>query len=415
MEIRTGCVAVKRMRGDCLAINEVQQIPLRLARQLAVYGDRAVADDFNGDGRAELVTGSLQDGVLYARRVAGPSFALEKEAHETWKSVSALTPYGLPGGELMACGFKEPSPEQLPPKSTSCELINVDSDLKMDHVPALKYAGQVGSFDLAPIVLRGGRLGIVCGLAEGENNRDFRLYVRTGPGADSPFERLAEDAARSTPLGSDVVSVAPCDSNRDGVDDLLFLGLSHAGSCRYGAAMVRLEGNDAFVPKRLAKDSIGVTHVAAGWMDDGHCYLLAASHEHGPQSVTSAAQPGLRVWPVDSLVEDASPETTDFLPGDFRAVTFGNIAGGPVFATASRRSDPVLAGGEQTMVTSLVLHVLSVDNGRIVTLWRSVLRNIGEDEALWPSLTIADINDDGREELVVMLVKMGTLIYDQGP
>ena len=304
-------------------------------------------------------------------------------------------------------------------RSDICRLVLLRPDAThgLDFTEVGAYDFRETAIDVAMAPCHAGSVHNVFAIGTAAYTREVRLFWL----GDEPQLSRSWAFPAAVPGGTDelpganakcnVTSLAPCDVDEDGMDDILFLGLANwVGYCPAKVDLRTLsEEPDAptaqtqpLEVQRLTDQWVGATHVAVSQLDSDGWYLIAAS---GKEKPNIASRFGIRVWRVDAL-EDGP--MFPVIPCDARAVTVGSVGGREVFAVASV-DRPVGVDDCQNLVVS----IYGCEGNGIVELWQATWHD-------WPSqrnalgvgaLEFANLNGRGEDELLVSLDDYGLLVF----
>ena len=222
------------------------------------------------------------------------------------------------------------------------------------------------------------------------------------------------DAPPDTSAKCNVTSLAPCDVDEDGLDDVLFLGLANwVGYCPAVVDLPTLSATPITPAaqieppevRRLTEEWVGATYVAVSQLDSSDRYLIAAS---GTEKKDIADRFGLRVWRVDAL--DEGP-VFPVISCDARALAVGEIDGRDVIAVASVKDY------RDIDCQNLVISLYGREGEHIEELWRATWYDWPVDGSALgvAGLELVDLDGRGAPELLVSLDHYGILIFSAEP
>ena len=419
VEVRSGDVPLKRELGTWFPVNVVEKVPLGIVRNVPIDASTMTVHDFDSDGQPELATGPhRRPGALAFYRLTGAAYEPEHMVAHQYASDRQLDVYGMIDGHLAVTGLKRCGEDlEQEPGTSGVRLLNVARDFSIREAFSKEYPDCGVAAVMAPINYGPKRRGLVVGLGNTDGFRGFELFETGPPQSGEPYVSLGFYAPRG-PGGrpSDVRSIAPCDWNGDGGDDL-FIGWANWNA--FCPALAVLDGAEARSVQPLTEGSrtgddrkdwsgIGPTRVACANLDGQTEHLIAVSSRQQSLLGGPGTGPGVRVWRVADIQADTTSEPIFFYRCDALAVAVGRIDNRPVFATATAEPEP--AGVGQDVVHHLVFRVYGVTSGQVEVLWEARLFDtLGANYG--PSLAIADVNGDGQQELLASLSHLGVFVF----
>jgi len=402
---------IKAYLGPLMPSVTPGEIDLRPVSWLQVPVSSAVAYDLHGDGHTEIIAGDAKgDGnLLHVYRPERSLFEFQELSSVAIPGVQSAFPMNVISHRLAVWGLLEGEFGEFRTKGIT--LLDISDDYSVRRAFSQTYADlQDARGSVWPVRLGDEWRGFVVGMRH--DSRCFELFRENSSGSDQLYTGLGTHLATGQGIASanDITSLVTCDSDGDGVDDCLFLGLANwEGWC---PAMVTLEqtwldGYSQPQMRRLTDGEVGATYVAVSYLDTDEPHLIAVSGEPTSNGVNKDGF-GVRVWPVSDLSGDttASPLRPDEAPFDARAVTAGRIGDRDVFATAGVQL------AQQGQCRNVVLRLYGMVAGRIEKLWEAILFDV---EAGVSQLLLSDLNNDGNDELTVPLGYTGIVIFSTQP
>lgn len=419
--LRSTDLPLKRELGDFMVVVTYAGLPLEAKGVLPIHALGFLAHDLNSDGRAELVSGdAVERGVLRLHRLKATTFECEEIWNQRFPSSVQLGPLAVINGQLAVWGVGELEPDGQA-GSQGFVLLSVSPALATDTVFKKVYDNQGGGC-FAPIVYSDDRRGFVVGL--GPYGRAMEFFVENPDEGGEPYVSLGRYLPHKlgSPVGNDICSIAV--SGRP-IDDTggLFIGWDHWNG--YCPALVRLNG---FVPASVQalcapaggslilanptpivaqplSPPVGCTRLAISTLNTGKPYLIAASERTRTADEHTSGY-GIRVWPVSQLLADERGEPMYSEPANARAVAVGKVGERDIFVIGS------VEPADFAPPTHLVLRAYGIIDDKIGRLWEAVIFDV---PVLSPDLSLADIDGNGEQELLVRLGDLGLLVFSARP
>ena len=373
-----------------------------------------VVHDIDGDGQLEVIASTDDPGdrlTTFDVVDSSESCSLRNVGTSDFVAspIRSLRPTGIFNRCLVCTGnASKADPED---QSGACRLLLLQPDTErgFKFVEVSSHDFRETAIDVTMTPLRTGSVqkafavgtaAYSCEVRSFRTDDNLRLHQRWSfpavvlGGTDAPD--------RSEPCN--VTSLASCDRDADGKDDILFLGLSNwVGYC---PAMVDLRAlrsapDEPVEVRRLTDEWVGATHVAVSRLDSPDWYLIAAS---GTEKRNIADRFGVRVWRVDAL--DDGP-AFPVIPCDARALAVGKIHGRDVIAVASVEEH------REIDCQNLVVCLYGCQGELIEELWRATWYDWPLDRGVLGvvGLYLVDLNDRGERELLVSLTDYGLLVF----
>jgi serine/threonine protein kinase len=399
--ISTGDFDAKLDFGGYLPVIKRDRLKLKPVRVLPLRTSVVAIGRFSGNPYTELVTGDAGvPGRLRFFSINGRHYDLKPLCDVTIDSEQSVWPFGRLPGYLPIRGIgKEYEAVGEEVQSTAIALLRISEGYSVTTAFRKEYKGLAGpEGEIVPLRLGSGRRGFVAGM--GHHRRGIEVFEIIDE-QRGVMRSLCSPLPRHT-TGSDILSVATHDWDGDGVDDI-FVGMGPWQ--HYCPAVFTMESLSSPRFRRLT-DKVGCSQVALSRLGTDTMHLVAAScisRTHDGKTINGH---GLRIWNLqDGLLDlvycDAS---------DIASMTTGMICGKDVVATCRVR--PSMEDSETTRMEISLSHL---ETGKLAVLWECSVRVPFERSPTVPigspQMLIADANDDGLSELLVVVPEAGILVF----
>ena len=386
IEVKSTDVALKQDLGADVPLLTPEGLGVRAITRIGRRTSSAIAADVNGDGEVEAVLSQYDAEKTPTRRL---EFYRYDAGRKEWSTAAetevrgdrSLDMVGVVDGLLVVSNLGQRSEQEKLAGAQGehdLALLAVDRDFACREVCVLQHDITATASSVASVRCGGGKEGIVVGWSH--YVRALEAVRKVG---EERYEKLGLFPMLPDRIRSDVLSVAACDLEGDGIDELL-VGWGPWNMWR--PALVRLTNGR---PKRMELlgdgKPYGPTRVAISVGSEGK-YAVCSS---GLEPRLGAERAGLRLFRLDADMR--SP--VDVLSGDVGSVATGTWRGRQMVAVCRRRPADKEA---QRLTTDLCLY--EIRNGEFVERLRVELSSKGNHCG---SLRFVDINKDGQPEILV--------------